>query len=1803
MLKLRSIATICTILPHGRRIAALAIAAALAAAAFARDTPVTAYWTGASDRYWTNSANWAGGVVPGLVLDGDGIETGNKNDRALFSGDQTITATSILTSGLTFISNVVFSGSVPAITFAQNLPMGQHGVFSIESDVENMPTFSAAFGFGSHVPPTENPYMSIYNKAAGKTLTILHWGLYTFEGKKKSNDGSVLIYGAGNVSINGWGSWDSGNGIAPSLYLYQEGDGRLIFNTTYMSVRAMYFYNSGTRKVEVPAGKILNMSGGGYNQFTAHTDAYIYGDGETWLSGSKGRNGMQGIDPGKTLWIDTFVTSRVVEATLPFPPAYSLSSGSGTMKITGPNYIPGPPEAVVSGITIDTTSMGLKGVRSQLGLGDGVRLANGGRLLYTGTGETTDRTITITNGTAVVEQGGTGPVVFNSDVVPEVSGCTLNLRNSTAYDATWAKGITAAITLKKEGTGRWILSGANTYTGKTYIYGGTLALAAGATLPSSQVELINNTTLEVLGGDTATAATLNVLAAGTPCAIRATGKARVTLNVTPMTQQGSPACRLNLTTEDDAEFVWPGATEATASPSWVTLNGKPATFAADGTMLIPSTATDTDIPARGGVIPNDPTAHVGITTAGDSGPITLAAASTQVKSLVQKTATAATVDLAAGETLSADMLAVDEGASALTIGSAEGQGTFATSASTLILANDSDEPLTVRSATSIPAGTAILKSGAGKVRLTSPLSWAGTLSAMEGTFAISNSTMFTGTLLGTGTFAKEGDYTWSPTVLQSAFDGDYLLAGGVTRPSKPGVFGTAVGALVVTNGATLDVNGAMSSANDMKFGKKEVRISGTGSSGQGAIYMGTTTGMAMDTFTRLTLDGDAKIGRSGTANTQLGMNYSSTAGNPMLNMNGHTLTLAGYGLLCLSNIGMQRSDGVTNAGPIVLESVAANASANNNLRIYYGFDLGGDNSTPLVMGDNTVLTLAHSVTTQRRSIEVDGPSAMINTVDASGSPGRGTNVNHLAGDITLKNANTLLKVCPKDETINTAVNLSGEIKGPGNLKLDGYGRVNLLSPSNSFTGTMEMDGNHFFSAFAAMPATLPDFSKVTIAGGRIAVPLADADGNDAWTQADVYRLANTMNTISNGLVAVDTTFSGDRTFTISDSDITRNDGFGIAHEGSNTLTVTGSSTKPFAFGSFNGGTLKLTGGPWALGAGDISSDRALGDPPCVVLENMTGTFADDNRPINVGACGWQKKFDSRAIPKDSTGILIIRNSQILDDKPNGDIDGTSDNIDVGGGYATGRGIVEIEGDNTVVRAKLRVSHNWGSSGSVIQRSGTVINSGNARDNMEKRPSSLGYNGTGYYELRKGTYRQLGAIQHATNGDMIDGIFAQYGGKFISEARPDSSGALKGYWNAGGSVASSYANNPSASENQYACATFYQKAGYAVVSNVLYACSGTAGRADFTFDGPEATFRLDTSATHQIVRAHNQVVTFNVNNGAVFETGLIKKYSTSATNTALRINFDGGTIRALQDGDFFGSGSSLCNVKIFKGGMTLDTDGHDVTIKPVLARPTGMGVASVTIPSNFSTMKLVCPPAIRIYGGGNGRYVPGAYSFGATAVAVYDSATRTIAGVDITCPGDGFAATPNVRFSLANSTYSATATLAANDQTGGFTKTGEGTATLAETNTWGGATTVAGGTLKAGIDWAIPSNTVVNLTGGTLDLDGKKAAFSQINFAGGALAGASALAMPADWTIDILQSTPATINGALVFPEGCTITLVNSDQAVDKARYTLLRFPDGATGDTPAIEGLPTVGKVRWMIERSATELRLVQPRGTALYFR
>ncbi len=222
--------------------------------------------------------------------------------------------------------------------------------------------------------------------------------------------------------------------------------------------------------------------------------AVLLGSGSDVGSGNAARIGSQS---------GTLTVSGVIQNGATGNVAIRNADSGGLVVLSGNNTYTGTTHIVVGALSVSSinsveTNAGLGTVKSaSSNLGAPTTVGNGtihfatsagaGELIYTGTGETTDRVInmagTSATGGAILTQSGGGLLKFTSALTATGNGAkTLTLRGSTVGAGELAGAIingAGTTSLAKSGTGTWTLSGTNTYTGGTSITGGTLVVSGG----------------------------------------------------------------------------------------------------------------------------------------------------------------------------------------------------------------------------------------------------------------------------------------------------------------------------------------------------------------------------------------------------------------------------------------------------------------------------------------------------------------------------------------------------------------------------------------------------------------------------------------------------------------------------------------------------------------------------------------------------------------------------------------------------------------------------------------------------------------------------------------------------------------------------------------------------------------------------------------------------------------------------------------------------------------------------------------------------------------------------------------------------------------------------------------------------------------------------------------------------------------------------------------------------------------------------------------------------------------------------
>lgn len=1010
---------------------------------------------------------------------------------------------------------------------------------------------------------------------------------------------------------------------------------------------------------------------------------------------------------------------------------------------------------------------------------------------------------------------------------------------------------------------------------------------------------------------------------------------------------------------------------------------------------------------------------------------------------------------------------------------------------------------------------------------------------------------FTCALAGTGEVVKASSSSWTMSKSQPDYIGTFTLKAGLTRTMKPGgakSFGSnarGVGPLNVEPGATYDFSGPAGSGDTIEashrwFEYREVRVAGDGCDGKGALVNTVTEGYHMVRY--LTLTGDASFTFPKFATSRMD-------GSFVFNMNHHTLTMSGKTDFRLY------AGFVTNAGPHRVVGTSSTDKA--SLYAWDGFRLGSPDdltgTATLEFGANSSLCLRNSGR-HLRPIKVSGGGTVRCDIASNDAHGGDTNYNNLAGPVEIASGTTLSAWPDDSANLLRMLTVSGPLSGGGTLQVNLYGKVALACDrrQDDFTGSIYVQGNYSgnvggASMIAYHTNAIPDYSKLTVNMSRMTVTM------DTWQRPEILRLANEATLSDGGVIALDTSALAGQsgTLALTDDDIV-SPTFGLGHDGPGTLSLTGPLTKPLRIVTF-GGVLRLTGDePVTLGDVDVTGNR--GSYSGVLEISDTSSVALSlGKYISVGSRNLYETY--------SRPILRFRDCTFAQQRKDSGFYGGTAGILVGN---RGNGIVEIKSGadvTTTLQVGNTRNQNYG-AGAVYQDGGKLTVVGGDNDSSSNDALFyLGKSSYGYCGVFGGTF-ELQGMGFVGNTADAQGILDINGGTFVHT--PHSKGS------AGSHYLMIAAKNNAALHVRNGGSYLEQSAF------LIHSHNDSTANGEITVEGAGSRFVSD---------AYTICMGYGVNTASsmisVSDGGLLQVRDIVAKGKCPVLNLDGGILRA-SAGQNVNLLTGVSNIFVYARGAVIDTNGRSyrTEIKTPIRAPGGLSVTAVALPDAVAKATYIGPPLMRIVGDG----------IGASVAADWDRATQKVTGIRIIAPGSGYSeATLQLNYGITHATYEVVTLGAVTD--GGITKAGEGSLTLSATNTYGGATVIAGGTLKCGVDGAIPGGSRIVLAGGTLDMNGKKLGD-----------GSSA---PADWAIDLQRvraEGPVVYDGDLAFPSDSALTLLNGDELPvgDDVRKLDLLTVTGTLSGEPELAGLTSPD---WHFRWVGKTLRLVKNSGTILLVR
>ena len=979
----------------------------------------------------------------GLIKSGNGV--------LKLSGTNTYTGTTTLSAGtLAIASNSALGGGTLSLNGGTLTASG--GARSIANSL----TLTA----NSTIAGSDNLTLAstLINSGGNRTLTINNSGATTLGNINLSNNNTgrtLTIAGTGNSTISGIIT----NGGTGAGNLTKSGSGTLTLTgantytgTTTISAGTLQIGAGGTTG-SIAGTSIVNNAALAFDR----SNDLIYvgvisgtgsvtkaGNGTLMLTGANTYTGATTISGG-TLQIGSggttgsiASTSIVNNAALLFNRSNALTysgvisgsgsvikAGSGTLTLSGSNTYTGN-TTIQAGILQTTGSN---------------RIADGSNLHIGG------------SGTFQFDWGG------NSETVGALSGSgTLSLRGSTFTTSTSADTFfSGTITdnygvFRKAGTGNLTLTGNNTYTGITYIDGGTLIAASSNALGGSTSGnvIANNATLALQGGITLTEGSFSVQGTGD-------GGVGAIYNIS---DNNTLAATLNL-----AAPTTLGSAAGTLSLGGLSL-GSNVTFAGNGNF-----ASNGAITGSGTLIKTG------------AGTLTLSGG-TDNNSYGATNVNEGTVILAKSDGISA------LGQGAITIGDGSGG---ASSAIVQLAANnqivDYAPSITFNSDGRLDLNgyseTLNVISGSG-----------GQITLGGGSLALgvsSGSSTFGGTITGAGTFTKLGA---GVVTLSGAntYTAATMIDAGILRAGAANAFSASSAvSLANVSGAILDLNGfnqsigslsgGGSTGGNVTLGSASLTVGadnssttfGGGVSGSGnLIKVGsgnlTLTGSSTYTGTTTISGGTLQIGAGGTTgsiastsiinNASVAFNRSDDTSFSGTISGSGTLTKLGAGTLTLTNANTYTGVTTINNGTLQL----------NGASVLSNPDIIVNATTP---GTTATFALASSATQTINSLTFGGTGATSTStnnvsLDSGSTLTLGGNVTYLATNnplgSTISGAGTL-SLGSGQRTFNignssnatTDLAISSNITGTGSLLKTGAGTLSLSGSNNTFSGGVIVD--------------------------------------------------------------------------------------------------------------------------------------------------------------------------------------------------------------------------------------------------------------------------------------------------------------------------------------------------------------------------------------------------------------------------------------------------------------------------------------------------------------------------------------------------------------------------------------------------------------------------------------------------------------------------------------------------------------------------------------------------------------------------
>jgi autotransporter-associated beta strand protein len=339
-----------------------------------------------------------------------------------------------------------------------------------------------------------------------------------------SGPGGFTMYGrngtylsmvpGGTVTLDGANSYTGPTTVFPGTLIVKKAAGLYQADAAKWTPSNITIHKAATLRLNV----------GGPGEFTGEQVGTLLGN----LTAAIDHNGMMG---GSFLSLDTAnatqpvtISAKLSDSQGPGGGSFLLRKcGAGAMQLSGNNTYTG--QTILESGTLMVSSLnsyaqGTGKASSSLGVPMDIEageivFGEEGKdgdyaLIYTGPGETTDRVMNLMGKKATVtfDQSGTGLLKLTSDLLISGFGAnkTIALKGDTSGSGEFAGAIAdphdrhgkAVTALTKSGTGRWTLTGTNSYRGPTMVSQGTLSLTHARSLgEKTEIDISEGAMLEL----------------------------------------------------------------------------------------------------------------------------------------------------------------------------------------------------------------------------------------------------------------------------------------------------------------------------------------------------------------------------------------------------------------------------------------------------------------------------------------------------------------------------------------------------------------------------------------------------------------------------------------------------------------------------------------------------------------------------------------------------------------------------------------------------------------------------------------------------------------------------------------------------------------------------------------------------------------------------------------------------------------------------------------------------------------------------------------------------------------------------------------------------------------------------------------------------------------------------------------------------------------------------------------------------------------------------------------------------------